>query len=87
MGHSDYGILQRYVRLATERDLGSRADWLELIASNPAMEWNRRALRSVRRERCLGTSTTSYVAGRIGSSSLTAWVYSPCSSCQLSRMG
>jgi len=31
--------VQRYVRLATERDPGSRADWLELIASNPAMEW------------------------------------------------
>jgi integrase len=39
MGHSDYGMLQRYVRLATERDLGSRADWVELIASNPATEW------------------------------------------------
>ncbi len=39
MGHSDYGMLQRYVRLATERDLGSRADWVELIGSNPAMEW------------------------------------------------
>jgi integrase/recombinase XerD len=39
MGHSDYGMLQRYVRLATERDLGSRADWVELIASNPASEW------------------------------------------------
>jgi integrase len=40
MGHSYYGMLQRYVRLATERDLGPRADWLELIASNPAMEWS-----------------------------------------------
>jgi site-specific recombinase XerD len=40
MGHSDYGMLQRYVRLATDRDLGSRADWLELIASNPATEWS-----------------------------------------------
>jgi integrase len=40
MGHSDYGMLQRYVRLATERDLGPRADWLELIASNPATEWS-----------------------------------------------
>ena len=40
MGHSDYGMLQRYMRLATERDLGSRADWLELIANNPAMEWS-----------------------------------------------
>ena len=38
MGHSDYGMLQRYVRMATERDLGPRCDWLELIASNPATE-------------------------------------------------
>jgi integrase len=40
MGHSDYGMLQRYVRLATERDLGPRAEWVELIASNPATEWS-----------------------------------------------
>jgi hypothetical protein len=40
MGHSDYGMLQRYVRLATERDLGSRVDWLELIASNPTTQWS-----------------------------------------------
>ena len=40
MGHSDYGMLQRYVRLATERDLGPRADWLGLIANNPATEWS-----------------------------------------------
>jgi hypothetical protein len=40
MGHSDYGMLQRYVRLATERDLGPRADWLELIAGNPATDWS-----------------------------------------------
>ena len=40
MGHSDFGMLQRYVRLATERDLGSRADWVDLIASNPATEWS-----------------------------------------------
>ena len=39
MGHSDYSILQRYVRLATERDLGPRRDWLEMIAANPVMEW------------------------------------------------
>ena len=39
MGHADYSILQRYVRLATERDLGPRKDWLELIAANPVMEW------------------------------------------------
>jgi integrase len=40
MGHSDYGMLQRYVRLATERDLGPRTEWLELIANNPAIEWS-----------------------------------------------
>jgi integrase/recombinase XerC len=39
MGHSDYSILQRYVRMATERDLGPMKDWLELIAANPVMEW------------------------------------------------
>jgi site-specific recombinase XerD len=39
MGHSDYKILQRYVRLATERDLGSRRDWEEFVASNPASDW------------------------------------------------
>ena len=40
MGHSDYGMLQRDVRLATARDLGRRADSLELLAGNPAMEWS-----------------------------------------------
>jgi len=40
MGHSDYGMLQRYVRLATERDLGPRTEWLELVANNPATEWS-----------------------------------------------
>jgi hypothetical protein len=40
MGHSNYGMLQRYVRLATERDLGSRTDWLDLIGSNPAAGWS-----------------------------------------------
>ena len=39
MGHADYSILQRYVRLATERDLGPRKDWLEFIAANPVTEW------------------------------------------------
>jgi hypothetical protein len=29
----------RYVRLATERDLGFRSDWMQLIASNPATKW------------------------------------------------
>jgi integrase len=40
IGHLDYGMLQCYVRLATERDLGPRADWLELVANNPATEWS-----------------------------------------------
>lgn len=34
------GMLQPYVRLAKEPDLGPRADWLELIANNPAREWS-----------------------------------------------
>lgn len=37
MGHADYKVLQHYVRLATERDLGSRRNWLEFIAGNPAL--------------------------------------------------
>ena len=40
MGHSEYAMLQRYVRLATERDLGSRKDWLDLIVANPALDWS-----------------------------------------------
>jgi integrase len=39
MGHADYAILQRYVRLATERDLGPRKEWLDFIAANPVTEW------------------------------------------------
>jgi integrase len=39
MGHADYVILQRYVRLSTERDLGPRKDWLEFITANPVTEW------------------------------------------------
>jgi site-specific recombinase XerD len=39
MGHSEYGMLQRYVRLATERDLGPREDWLEFVVANPALDW------------------------------------------------
>lgn len=31
MGHSDYQVLQRYVRLATERDLGAKKEWTEFI--------------------------------------------------------
>ncbi len=30
MGHADNGVLQQYVRLATERDLGSRAGVVRL---------------------------------------------------------
>ncbi|HEX6348403.1 MAG TPA: tyrosine-type recombinase/integrase [Candidatus Dormibacteraeota bacterium] len=37
MGHSDYGILQRYVRLSAERDLGSRKDWEEFIVGDPTL--------------------------------------------------
>lgn len=38
MGNSDYKVVQRYVRLAMERDLGPRRDWAEFIVTNPAME-------------------------------------------------
>jgi site-specific recombinase XerD len=37
MGHADYSVLQRYVRLATERDLGSRQGWADFIIENPAL--------------------------------------------------
>ena len=37
MGHADYNVLQRYVRLATERDLGLRREWTDLIVENPAL--------------------------------------------------
>jgi integrase len=37
MGHSDYGILQRYVRLSSDRDLGSRKDWEEFIVGDPSL--------------------------------------------------
>jgi integrase/recombinase XerD len=40
MGHAEYKELQRYVKLATERDLDSRRDWLELIVANPATDWS-----------------------------------------------
>ena len=35
MGHADYAVLHRYVRLATERDLGPRKDWEEFIVTSP----------------------------------------------------
>jgi site-specific recombinase XerD len=42
MGHADYKVLQRYVKLATERDLGTRKDWIEFVLENPALEaWAR----------------------------------------------
>src|SRR5712692_7484660 len=41
MGHADYKTLQRYVRLATERDLGARRDWQDFVASNPASDWTK----------------------------------------------
>jgi integrase len=37
MGHADYNVLQRYVRLATERDLGPRREWADLIVETPAL--------------------------------------------------
>jgi site-specific recombinase XerD len=40
MGHADYKELQRYVRLASERDLGACKDWLEVIVENPATDWS-----------------------------------------------
>lgn len=41
MGHADYTVLQRYVRLATERDLVSRKEWLEFVVANPALDMER----------------------------------------------
>lgn len=38
MGHADYTVLQRYVRLATERDLGALRDWADLIVKNPSVD-------------------------------------------------
>jgi integrase len=39
MGHADYAVLQRYVKLAAERDLGPRKEWLEFIVASPVTEW------------------------------------------------
>lgn len=40
-GNGALGLLNAAALCApvTKRDLASRADWMELIASNPAMEW------------------------------------------------
>jgi integrase len=37
MGHADYTVLHRYVRLATERDLGRERDWEDFIVTPTAM--------------------------------------------------
>jgi len=37
MGHATYAMLQRYVRLAAERDLGPLKQWSEFIVVNPAL--------------------------------------------------
>jgi integrase len=37
MGHANYVMLQRYVRLASERDLGPLREWSEFIVANPAL--------------------------------------------------
>ena len=41
MGHADYSMLQRYIRLASERDLGSLKDWSEFVVADPALAFNR----------------------------------------------
>jgi len=40
MGHANYAMLQRYVRLASERDLGPLKEWTELIVANPSVGFN-----------------------------------------------
>ncbi len=37
MGHADYTVLQRYVRLASDRDLGSLREWQEFIVPDPSL--------------------------------------------------
>lgn len=37
MGHADYNMLQKYVRLATERDLGRAREWEEFILPAEAL--------------------------------------------------
>jgi len=32
MGHSDYSVLQRYVFMSAERDLGAKTAWSEFVA-------------------------------------------------------
>jgi integrase len=37
MRHANYAMLQRYVRLASERDLGPLREWSEFIVANPVL--------------------------------------------------
>jgi integrase len=39
MGHADYKELQRYVKLATTRDLGARSDWVQFVVADPTLDW------------------------------------------------
>ena len=32
MGHADYSVLQRYVFMSAERDLGPKSGWAEFVA-------------------------------------------------------
>jgi Phage integrase family len=41
MGHATSAMLQRYVRLANERDLGPLKDWSEFVVANPALGFPR----------------------------------------------
>jgi integrase len=41
MDHTDYSMLQRYVRLASERDVGRLKDWSEFVVADPALVINR----------------------------------------------
>jgi site-specific recombinase XerD len=37
MGHADYAVLHRYIRLSTERDLGRERDWEDFILATGAI--------------------------------------------------
>jgi len=37
MGHADYGVLHRYIRLSTERGLGQEREWEDFILANAAI--------------------------------------------------
>jgi site-specific recombinase XerD len=38
MGHGDYTVLQRYVRQASERDLGPLREWADLVVADPRLD-------------------------------------------------